>query len=78
MNWKNFVAMLETAEQVPAEYLIERIRIWRNKELTATDWTQLPDTTVDSETFASYRQELRDLPQQDADPRKWVFPIKPQ
>jgi len=77
MNWTNFVAVFEKASDVSADYLKERIRIWRNNELTATDWTQLLDSNVDKDVFVTYRQELRNLPQQDNDPRKWVFPVKP-
>lgn len=78
MNWTNFVAMTEVADDVPNEYLVVRIRMWRNKELSATDFTQLPDAPVDKVAFATYRQELRDLPEQGIDARTWVFPTKPQ
>lgn len=77
MDWNNFVAFFEEADEVPAEYLKERIRHWRQSELAATDFTQLPDVKVDKVAFATYRQELRDLPSQDDDPRQWVFPTKP-
>jgi hypothetical protein len=77
MDWLNFVTMMEVAEEVPAEYLEERIRIWRNQELLATDFTQLPDSPVDKIAFAAYREDLRNLPQQGDDPRLWVFPVKP-
>ncbi len=46
----------------PLEYLLERFRNWRKDELTATDWTQLPDAPVDAIAYATYRQALRDLP----------------
>lgn len=48
-------------EDIPAEYWLERYRNWRKDELISTDWTQLSDAPVDSETFATYRQALRDL-----------------
>lgn len=39
----------------------EQIIAWRNAELFATDWTQLPDSPADKTSWAAYRQELRDL-----------------
>ena len=77
MNWTNFVAIIETAEDVPNDYLIERIRNWRNVELVASDWTQLPDAPADKAAYAIYRQELRDLMAQSEDARAFIFPIKP-
>ena len=77
MNWTNFVSMIETAEDVPNDYLIERIRNWRNAELVATDWTQLSDAPADKAAYAIYRQELRDLMAQSEDARAFIFPIKP-
>lgn len=54
------------------------IRLWRNKELAASDWTQLPDSTADKAAWAAYRQELRDLPAQNDDPKLIVFPEPPK
>ena len=77
MNWTNFVSIIETAEDVPNDYLIERIRNWRNAELAATDYTQLSDAPADKAAYAIYRQELRDLMAQSEDARAFIFPIKP-
>ncbi len=77
MNWTNFVRMIETTEDVSNDYLIERIRNWRNAELAATDWTQLSDAPADKAAYATYRQELRDLMAQSEDARAFFFPIKP-
>jgi len=77
MNWTNFVSMIEVADDVPNDYLIERIRNWRNAELVATDWTQLSDAPADKAAYATYRQELRDLMAQSEDARGFIFPIKP-
>ena len=77
MNWTNFVSIIETAEDVPNDYLIERIRNWRNAELAAADWTQLSDAPADKAAYAIYRQELRDLLAQSEDARVFIFPIKP-
>ena len=77
MNWTNFVGIMEVAEDVPNDYLIERIRNWRNAELAATDYTQLSDAPADKAAYATYRQELRDLLAQSEDARAFIFPIKP-
>ena len=45
---------------------IEEVRTKRNKMLTGSDWTQMPDsplTATQKTAWANYRQELRDLPQ---------------
>jgi hypothetical protein len=42
--------------------LTAAIRAERNRRLTACDWTQLPDATGDKESWAAYRQALRDFP----------------
>lgn len=53
------------------------IRDWRARELAKSDWTQLPDSTADKAAWAAYRQELRDLPAQNSDPKQIVFPVRP-
>jgi hypothetical protein len=57
------------------------IRVKRDKLITATDWTQIPDAAL-SDTkkaeFAVYRQALRDLPQSTDNPDEIVWPIKPE
>lgn len=44
---------------------VERTRFERNRKLTASDWTQVPDSPLSAEQKAAwqtYRQALRDLP----------------
>ena len=43
------------------EQLWKQIRLWRNAQLAATDWTQIPDAPVDAGAWAAYRQALRDI-----------------
>ena len=52
----------------------EAVRSERNKLLHDTDWTQLPDTKVDKEAYAIYRQKLRDIPQTYKLPDEVKFP----
>lgn len=49
-------------DDIPVEWWLERFRLWRAEELKNSDWTQLPDASVDSSKWAIYRQTLRDLP----------------
>jgi hypothetical protein len=55
----------------------EQICLWRTIELAQCDWTQAADSPADKAEWAKYRQALRDLPAQNADPNKIVFPTRP-
>jgi hypothetical protein len=77
MNYLDFVGINENADKVPDEYFFERIRNWRNAELVASDWTQVADSQANKAAWATYRQKLRDLPANNADPKKIVFPTRP-
>ena len=77
MNWLNLCILDAVADDVDNDSLIDRTRYWRNAELAATDWTQLPDATADKTAYAIYRQELRDLMAQSEDAKAFIFPIKP-
>ena len=55
----------------------EQIKLWRNAELAATDWTQVEDAPVNKSAWAEYRQVLRDLPVQCALADDVVFPSRP-
>lgn len=56
----------------------EQIRLWRNAELKATDWTQIEDSTADKTAWGKYRQELRDLPSKFELADDVELPIKPK
>lgn len=55
----------------------------RNKQLSASDWTQIPDSPITDEQkqlWQTYRQALRDFPNTyTGDPNDWraSFPTKP-
>lgn len=55
----------------------EQIKLWRNAELVATDFTQLPDSPVDKVAWAHYRQALRNLPEQGGLADNAEFPERP-
>lgn len=54
------------------------LRAERHARLAASDWTQVPDAPVDQSAWAIYRQQLRDLPANTADPRNVIWPEPPQ
>ena len=49
----------------------------RDTLLTQTDWTQVADAPVDKAAWATYRQALRDVPQQIGFPTTITWPVKP-
>lgn len=55
----------------------EQIKLWRNAELARTDWTQVADSPVNQEAWATYRQALRDLPAQGGSADEAKFPNEP-
>lgn len=55
----------------------EQIKLWRNAQLAASDWTQVADAPVDKAAWATYRQELRDLPAQGGIADEAEFPVAP-
>jgi hypothetical protein len=55
----------------------EQIRLWRDAQLAASDWTMHTDAPTDKVAWANYRQALRDLPAQGGDADKATFPSKP-
>ena len=57
------------------------IRAKRNAKLGNSDWTQSSDSPLASEAkteWATYRQELRDLPSTNPDPNAVVWPNIPE
>jgi hypothetical protein len=59
------------------ETYLSRLRHWRDRELVASDWTQVADAPVDKAAWATYRQALRDLPASNIDPRQIELPAQP-
>jgi hypothetical protein len=54
-----------------------RIRLQRNKLLAATDFYALTDVTL-SAAMTTYRQALRQVPEQDGFPHTIDWPEKPE
>jgi hypothetical protein len=64
-------------EGISDEWRWERIRIWRNKLLKDSDSRMVEDAPWDKSAWATYRQDLRDLPTTVSDPAEIVFPKPP-
>ena len=58
----------------------DAVRVERGRLLRDSDWTQMPDaplTAAEKQTWAVYRQTLRDIPQDFASPDAVVWPDAP-
>ena len=68
-----------TPEDIDArnEAQAQSVRAQRNQLLVECDWTQLSDSPVDPLPWRTYRQELRDVPQQAGFPWTVVWPVSP-
>lgn len=69
----------KTPEQLSQELEANKrtMRSVRNEKLTLSDWTQVADAPVDKAAWATYRQALRDLPQQPGFPAAVEWPHDP-
>jgi hypothetical protein len=77
MTW-DYLTPIDTTDDIPDEWVWERLRARRNALLTACDWTVLPDQPpARSADWITYRQALRDLPDTTSDPREAVWPVAP-
>lgn len=73
----NFTAYVApTQAELDAE-ASAKVRGERDQLLTASDWTQAPDAPVDQAAWATYRQALRDIPQQQGFPSEIAWPAQP-
>ena len=64
--------------EVPISVTENSVRMDRNALLSNTDWTQLADVPqAVKDSYVSYRQALRDVPQQAGFPNQVVWPESP-
>ncbi|MGL1164900.1 tail fiber assembly protein [Vibrio parahaemolyticus] len=69
---------LFTQESIESKW--REVRRIRDKLIQLTDYTQMPDSPLSTEKkaeFATYRQALRDIPQDVGNPDDVVWPSKP-
>ena len=67
---------VEIAEYVVPAMTWDRVRTKRNRLLAETDFHALADVTM-SDEMTAYRQALRDVPADNADPDDISWPTKP-
>lgn len=65
-------------ETIPNEWLLERVRIHRDRLLLASDWAMGADAPTDKQAWAAYRQALRDFPATWVPSEEANFPNKPE
>ena len=66
------------AEQDALDF--QALRFKRDRLLAQSDWTQSPDSPLSDtkkQEWATYRQQLRDLPSNTTDPSNPTWPTKP-
>jgi hypothetical protein len=71
----------EVVAYVAPELTMDDLRIRRNTMLTSSDWSQGNDSPLSDGAkteWATYRQELRDLPSTSTDPNAVVWPDEPE
>lgn len=79
-NWTQTWSVRDmTNDEITSHYnnKANEVRAKRNELLTACDWTQVIDAPVDQTAWATYRQALRDLPDQAGFPFDVVYPDAP-
>lgn len=76
-TWESCVPVSVSSDRLSDDEIASYVRAWRNRELAACDFTQLPDSPVIQGDWAVYRQQLRDLPMQGSNPKLWQFPERP-
>jgi hypothetical protein len=53
------------------------VRAERDRRLAQCDWTQVADAQVNKQTWAAYRQSLRDITKQPGFPHNVAWPTQP-
>ena len=69
--------IIAKASELQTEADWEDLRKMRTEKLQETDYFGMPDVTM-SDEMREYRQALRDLPANTADPTNPVWPTKPE
>jgi hypothetical protein len=64
-------------EEIPTEWIWERLRLKRDALLKKSDFRIVADAPWNIDPWIEYRQALRDLPKTAKDPKKIIFPDQP-
>jgi len=69
--------MIIKIKQPDPATLATEARAKRDALLSQSDWTQVADAPVDQAAWATYRQALRDVPEQEGFPSEIAWPVQP-
>ena len=75
--FREFTDQEKSNNDFPDEVYWNTLRNERTELLDKSDWTQVADAPVDKSAWATYRQQLRDLPANTTDPRNTTWPTQP-
>lgn len=78
--WTQTWVVTDASPEQVTERLDEKnrmVRADRNNRLSASDWTQVADAPVDQTAWATYRQALRNIPDQAGFPLNVTWPVTP-
>jgi hypothetical protein len=67
----------EDPEEIPLEWVWERLRLNRDALLANSDFRMVSDAPWETAPYITYRQALRDLPKTTKDPRLAEWPVIP-
>ena len=77
---QNFSIILLTDEEKEKLYNdeVNEVKNYRNQESSKSAFTQLPDVSlINKDEWVTYRQLLRDVPEQEGFPFNIIWPTKP-
>jgi len=77
LDWDGAVWEVRGPNSSELALKIHGVRAERNRRLTVCDWTQLADAPVDGAAWATYRQALREVPDQAGFPWTIDWPEAP-
>jgi len=80
IEWTGTEFIIRPYNTQELEYQWSKVREQRNQLLKDSDWTQISDYDLgleNKEQWASYRQELRDLPVAQSNPFNISYPVPP-
>ena len=78
-QWESCTTEPEVAQTlINIDAIAQGVREQRDVLLAACDWTQTLDAPVDREAWATYRQILREVPEQAGFPLRVDWPAKPK
>ena len=74
---KQMISREEVVKQADHTQAAAEVRAERDRLISACDWTVLDDAKTDKQAWATYRQALRDVPEQPGFPYDVSWPAMP-